>query len=265
VEALAGIGAGILALVGYPSYLRGVRAGTTRPAIASWWAWLLSAVVVTGGQLSARSGWALLLAVAQTTGLGAIAVVAQRRATWRPSPTDMACIAVAVLGAVLGLLVASPDLAVGAAIVGNVVAGLPTYRSVWARPGDESPWLWLCCGAAGGLSVVAAPAMTVADAGYGVYILIADVGIAGLALRGLSARQPSPRASSTPVAERASPSATGVQARGAASHATATPRRDPLAGARPAGDRRGEARRLPQGLNDLLSPRSSGAASRTGR
>jgi hypothetical protein len=93
VEALAGIGAGILALVGYPSYLRGVRAGTTRSAIASWWAWLLSAVVVTGGQLSARSGWALLLAVAQTTGLGAIAVVAQRRATWRPRPTDMSCIA----------------------------------------------------------------------------------------------------------------------------------------------------------------------------
>jgi hypothetical protein len=97
VEALAGIGAGILALIGYPSYLRGVRAGTTRPAIASWWAWLLSAVVVTAGQLSARSGWALLLAVAQTTGLGAIAVVAQRRATWRPRPTDMSCIAVAVL------------------------------------------------------------------------------------------------------------------------------------------------------------------------
>jgi hypothetical protein len=203
VGALAGIGAAALALVGYPGYLRRVRIGTTRPAIASWWAWFLSAAIVTGGQVGAGSGWALLLAAAQTVGLGAVLAVAHRRAAWRPGPSELACVTISVAGAVAGLLVSSPDLAVGAAIAGNLVAGLPTYRSVLAHPEDESPWLWLCCGTAGGLAVVAAPAITVADAGYGIYILIADLTIGGLALRGRSPRQPPATASPLRLPEAA--------------------------------------------------------------
>jgi hypothetical protein len=202
MEALAGIGAAVLALIGYPSYLRGVRTGATRPAIASWWAWFLAAIIVTGGQIAAGSRWALLLAGAQTVGLGAVLAVAQRRSTWRPEPSDVACITISIAGALLGLLVSSADVAVGAAIAGNLVAGLPTYRSVWMHPERESPWLWLCCGAAGGLAVVAAPTITMADAGYGVYILLADLSIGGLALRGRSARRHEARASD-PVPARA--------------------------------------------------------------
>src|SRR5918993_4214881 len=112
MEALAGIGAAVLALIGYPSYLRGVRTGATRPAVASWWAWFLAAVIVTGGQISARAGWALLLAGAQTVGLGAVLAVAQRGSTWRPKLSDIACITISIAGAVLGLLVSSPDVAV---------------------------------------------------------------------------------------------------------------------------------------------------------
>jgi hypothetical protein len=223
VEPLAGIGAATLALVGYPSYVRSVRAGATRPAMASWWAWLLSAAIVTCGQVAARSGWALLLAAAQTAGLGAVTAVARRRAPRRVTRGGALCIAIAVIGAVLGLLVGSPDLAVGAAIVGNAVAGLPTFRSVCAHPEDESPWLWLCGGLAGGLAVTAAPAMTLADAGYGAYILVADLGVGGLALRGRPGGQPSARANSTAPADRASPRATGDQIRGAATRAAATP------------------------------------------
>jgi hypothetical protein len=223
VEGLAGIGAAALALAGYPSYLRGVRAGTTTPAIASWWAWFLSAAIVTAGQIGARSGWALLLAGAQAVGLGVVLAVAERRAAWSPGPSDIACAVLAVSGAIAGLLASSPDLAVGAAIAGNVVAGLPTYRSVLTHPEAESPWLWLCCGLAGGLAVVAAPAITVADAGYGIYILIADLAIGGLALRGGADRQLSARASSTATAERASPRATGSQTPGATARAVATP------------------------------------------
>jgi hypothetical protein len=203
MEALAGIGAAVLALIGYPSYLLGVRTGATRPAIASWWAWFLAAVIVTGSQVGARSGWALLLAGAQTVGLGAVLALAQRRSSWRPAPADIACIAISTAGALFGLLVSSADVAVGAAIAGNLVAGLPTYRSVWIHPEHESPWLWLCCGAAGGLAMVAAPAITLADAGYGIYILIADLSIGGLALRGRSAR--------LPEASRATPARAVVQ------------------------------------------------------
>jgi len=191
MQLLAGIAAAALALIGYPSYVRGVREGSTRPAVASWWAWFLSAVIVTVGQIGARSGWAVLLAAAQAAGLGVVLVAARRRSRWEPSGFDGACIAVAVSGACCGLLISSPNLAVAAAIAGNVIAGVPTYRSVWSRPEDESPWLWLCCGAAGGLAVVAAPAFTIADAGYGIYILVADLGIGLLALRGQRRHHPS--------------------------------------------------------------------------
>ena len=185
MQELAGIGAAVLALVGYPGYLRGVRDGTTRPAVASWSAWFLSAVIVTAGQIGGHSGWAVLLAVAQTAGLGVVLVAAGRRSRWEPSGFDGACIALAMSGATVGLLVSSADLAVAAVIAGNLIAGVPTYRSVWSRPEDESPWLWICCGVAGGLAVMAAPAVTVADVGYGMYILVADLGIGLFALRGL--------------------------------------------------------------------------------
>jgi hypothetical protein len=204
MQVLAGIAAAALALVGYPSYLRGVRDGSTRPAVASWWAWFLSALIVTAGQIGASSGWAVLLAAAQTAGLGAVLAAARRRSRWEPSSFDRACIAVAVSGASCGLLVSSPDLAVAAAIAGNLIAGVPTYRSVWSRPEAESPWLWLCCGAAGGLAVVAAPALTIADAGYGMYILVADLSIGLLALRGRRRHHPPRENVRPPVPESAS-------------------------------------------------------------
>jgi hypothetical protein len=174
---------GALALVGYPSYLRGVLADRVRPAITSWWAWFLSALIVVGSQLLYGPGWSMLLAVAQALGLAAVLLAARGRV--RPSLTapDLICIGMAVSGAVVGVLAASPRLAVGAVIAGNVIAGVPTYRSAWVRPANESPWLWLACGAGGGLAAVAAPSLGLVDAGYAIYILVADTGIAMLALR----------------------------------------------------------------------------------
>jgi hypothetical protein len=183
VRALAGLVGGALALVGYPSYLRGVLAGRVRPAITSWWAWFVSALIVVGSQLLYRPGWSVLLAVAQALGLGAVLLAARGRARSSMTPTDLVCLGMAVSGAVVGAAAASPRLAVGAVIVGNVIAGVPTYRSVWVRPENESPWLWLACGAGGGLAAFAAPSLGLVDAGYPIYILVADTGIAMLAIR----------------------------------------------------------------------------------
>ena len=191
MESLAGVGAAALALVGYPSYVRGVLRGTTRPAVTSWWAWFLSAAIVAGAQIVARSGAGTLLAAAQAVGLGAVLVISTRRSAWHPRRPDVACIVIALVGAALGLIVSSPEVAVAAAIAGNLVAGVPTYRSVLTNPDAESPWLWLCCGAAGGLAVVAAPAITLAHAGYGIYILIADLTIGCTTLRGRPGHAPS--------------------------------------------------------------------------
>jgi hypothetical protein len=188
VRALAGLAAGILALIGYPAYLRGVAAGRIQPALASWWAWFTSALIVMTAQIGSASGWGMSTSVAQTFGLGAVLVVAGRRQRPHMDPADLVCIALGVTGAAVGVLVRSPDVAVAAAIAGNLVAGIPTYRSVLRHPEREAPTLWLCCGIAGGLTAWAAPTFTVADAGYGVYLLIADLSI-GLA----ACRRPRPR------------------------------------------------------------------------
>ena len=199
MESLAGVGAAALALMGYPSYVHGVLRGTTRPAVTSWCAWFLSAAIVTGAQIVARSGAGTLLAAAQVVGLGAVVIISTRRSAWHPRRPDVACIVIALVGAALGLIISSPGIAVAAAIAGNLVAGVPTYLSVLTNPDAESPWLWLCCGAAGGLAVVAAPAITLAHAGYGIYILIADLTIGCTALRGRPghALAPSSRHAST--------------------------------------------------------------------
>jgi hypothetical protein len=182
MKQLAGLAAGGLSLAGYPAYLRGVRRGQIRPALASWWAWLLACVVALGGQAVGGAGWAMVLVGAQVVGMGAV-VAAARRTCWALTASDRWCVVLSLVGAAGGVLLSTPDLAIACVISGNVIAGLPTYRSVWRNPQAEGRLLWWCSAAAGGLSAVAASEPGIAGQGYGLYLLVANGAIALLAGR----------------------------------------------------------------------------------
>ena len=84
------------------------------------------------------SRWATALTAAQVVGLATVLVLALRRATWVATTLERACITLALGGALLSVALRDPGVAVAAAIAGNITAGIPTYRSVWRRPQDET-------------------------------------------------------------------------------------------------------------------------------
>jgi hypothetical protein len=183
VRQIAGLLAGGVTLVAYPGYLAGIRRGEVQPAVASWCAWLLSAGIVAISQIIAGAGWSALLATAQMAGLASVTVAALAVSPWRPSSRERWCVALAVLGAGLGVAFQDPDLAVAAVILGNIIAGVPTYLSVWRSPAIEGRLLWFAGSAAGGLSVAAASTGGIAGQGYGWYLLITNGAVGLLALR----------------------------------------------------------------------------------
>ena len=183
MKPLLGAVAVLLGLVGYPIYLRGILRGSVRPSIASWTAWWCSTLVVAGGQIAAGAGWGMALTGAQLVGLGTVVVASTRRSRWQPTRLDYVCVGCAVAGAAISIVVGDPTAAVLACVAGNIAAGTPTYLTVARRPQDEEPVLWLAAGVAGGLAALAAPSLTLARAGYGIYLFIFNTGIGLAALR----------------------------------------------------------------------------------
>jgi len=133
------VAVGIVALVPYWS---GLVRGTVRPNPWSWLAWGIGSLFVLVIQVAEGAGpgaWTTVLAAVSSLG---IAAVAFRRGAQRVVPVDVVAFATSVVAMIAWTFLRSSDTSMILLTAAELVAIVPTIRSVQRDPRAESPVVW---------------------------------------------------------------------------------------------------------------------------
>jgi hypothetical protein len=179
---LLGAAAVLLPIAGYGRYMWDVFLGRTKPHVFSWLVWGIVTSIVFFAQLSDKAGpgsW--------TMGLGAliyfsIAVTALFRGEKDIRRSDW----VAFLGALAAIPVwratGEPLAAVILVTVIDALAFYPTFRKSYAKPHEETLFMYTIDVLRFGLSLMALETYSAVTALYPLFIIAADLSFIGMAL-----------------------------------------------------------------------------------
>ena len=182
-QAFLGQLAGILALLAYPVYIRGITAGKTRPNRATWWILTLAASVLAASYYAEGARDTMWIAVAYIFGNLAIAVLSLRYGYGSWTRADKACLAAAIGSAILWWFLDAPGVALSATIVIDFFGILPTVYKSYNKPSTESAAAWFIDGISSIINMFAIGTWTFAIAAYPLYLLVTNCLIAYLVLR----------------------------------------------------------------------------------
>lgn len=130
----------ILMLVGVLPYLVDVVRGKTKPRIVSWLVWcVLTAIAGFASLFDGHYPTAILLAIATLTTL-LVAILGYKHGDRRFEQLDVICFIGAAVGLLLWWLFNSPELAVIATIIIDLVGAIPTLVHSWKKPHEET-WI----------------------------------------------------------------------------------------------------------------------------
>jgi hypothetical protein len=133
------VGAAI-GVLGAAAYLRDTLRGTTQPNRVTWLLWAVAPLLAAAVEF--KSGVGLRTLTTFTIGfmplLIFIASFHNPAAVWRVGRLDYVCGALSVAGTVGWLVTRSGVVAIVAAIVADLLAGIPTLVKSWTDPETES-------------------------------------------------------------------------------------------------------------------------------
>ena len=154
--------AGMLYLVGFGPYIRGIFRGETKPAKASWIIWAILDVVMLAAMIAKESVNGQIIGAAM--GACTVAILALRYGLPGWSIIDRLCLLGAALGIALWWLFREPTVGLVVSTTVILIGSSPTFVSAWKDPTreDRTPWMlyFLSCL----LALAAFPAWTWEDA-----------------------------------------------------------------------------------------------------
>lgn len=128
-----------LTLFGSSTYALATVRGRTRPNRMTWFLWAAAPLIGFAAQLDDGVGWPSVLTL--SIGVGPVIIFAStfvnRRSYWRITTFDMVCGAASVVALVVWLAIPDPEPAVVAAVLADLLAGIPTIRKAWTHPETE--------------------------------------------------------------------------------------------------------------------------------
>ena len=128
-----------LTLVGSSRYALATVRGRTQPNRVTWFLWALAPLIGFAAQLDDGVGWPSVLTLSIGVGPAIIfsSTFVNRRSYWRITGFDLVCGAASLGALVVWLAVPDPGAAVLAAVLADLLAGIPTIRKAWSHPETE--------------------------------------------------------------------------------------------------------------------------------
>jgi hypothetical protein len=129
-------------LVAAIAYIRSMFKGKTKPNRVTWLMWTVAPFTATFAAFSSGVTWAAVPVF--MSGLSPclilLASFLNKRAYWKLSAFDYACVALSALALVLLYVTENPNMAIVFAIFSDALAAVPTIRKAWRNPQTEFRW-----------------------------------------------------------------------------------------------------------------------------
>lgn len=151
---------GILAILAYVPYIRGIYKKDLIPEKGSWLAWWMLDVA---GAISLLAQSALTLQMAAIC-LGSTVVNAMAQFHGKPGWTrlDKGCIALSIIGILGWVGSGNPTWGTLSFVLGNLAGLIPTLKAGWEKPETQKNEAWWINGIGSGFAMVAVPAWSFA-------------------------------------------------------------------------------------------------------
>ena len=176
-----------LSLSGAFAYIRDIFRGRTKPNLVSWGLWALAPLIATGAALSANAdGWATVRIFMSgfTPLLITIAALMAPQSYWKLTKFDYACGVLSLIALGFWLLAGQPVLAILLAAAADLLALLPTAIKAWKFPETETLYTWFIGLFTASIVLPAIPVWNIENSAFQIYLLIANVTVFALVLRG---------------------------------------------------------------------------------
>ncbi|QWC85153.1 hypothetical protein KLP28_16795 [Nocardioidaceae bacterium] len=170
----------LLSLAGSTRYAWLTWRGRTQPNRVTWFLWALAPAVGFAAQVDEGVGLPAVLTASIALGPALIFAASWTNAGayWRVRRADLACGAVSLVALWLWLALDQPVAAVMAAVVADLVAGLPTVWKAWVFPETEHWAVYALGGGNGVIALLSLERWTVAGAAFPLYIAVLGTGVA---------------------------------------------------------------------------------------
>lgn len=172
-----GVSSGLITVGGAIPYFWDTIKKTTNPNAASWLMWFLATSVAVTAELSVGFSWATIVIAAATFNALIIFILASRSGNWNFGLFDWLALAAVSLAIGMGLALHSATIAVGLAVVADVLVSLPVTLKTLRQPGSETASAYLWFGAAAVLAVFSLQRLSVLYAVYPAYFILSDFSI----------------------------------------------------------------------------------------
>jgi hypothetical protein len=172
--AVLGVSAGVINLICIIPYLRDIFHGKTKPERATWWVWLVLAIVALFAQLDAGGKWVIVLTISAIITLVTIAVLSVPYGYGRFHRRDFVALLITALGVGAWLLLDDPLLAILVVISVDAAGFWLTLNKTWQAPYTETMITWLLAAIAAVLAVLSVGSLNPTQILYPLYSVLAN-------------------------------------------------------------------------------------------
>ena len=175
--------AGFLELMVYVLIIRSMRKGVTKPNLAGWVLYTIAMGMVAASSIALGAWQVLYLVFAYLIGQITITGLSFKTGYFAFSKFDCACIALSLLGLLLWIQTTDPTYALVLNIGVDALGTLAIARKVYLHQETEDKTAWVLASGVAILNLFAVTSFDMRNALFPIYIVLANVLIAGLSFR----------------------------------------------------------------------------------
>ncbi|MDZ7962983.1 MAG: hypothetical protein RMY34_34845 [Aulosira sp. DedQUE10] len=189
-QAVIGVVAGFLSLLGFLPYLVSIYQGKTRPNRVTWWIWAIVGLILCSSYYSSGAVNTIWVPVCSAVGHLIIAILAIKYGEGGWNRFDRGCLLSAGISLLLWWQFSSPIIALVINIGIDFLGALPTIRKSYYQPQTEDPFTWTIFLSAHTLNLFALKNWSFALSAYPLYLFCSTATIVIFLLRSKMQSQP---------------------------------------------------------------------------
>lgn len=165
-----------LSLIGSMSYLIETIQGKVKPNKVTWFMWSVAPLIAFAAELKEGVGIQALMTfmVGFNPLLIFIASFMNKRSDWKLTRFDLLCGIFSLIGLVLWYGTKIGTIAILFSIIGDLFAGLPTFRKSFFVPETENYHIFLFGAVSAAITLLTIKVWVLAQYGFPLYILLAN-------------------------------------------------------------------------------------------
>jgi len=176
-----------IGLTGAFAYIRDMIAGKSKPNLVTWGLWAFAPLIATGAALTAEADlWATVRIFMSGFGplLIFIAAFLVPQSYWKLTRFDVVCCLISIIALGLWLIADLPIMAILFAAIADLVATLPTVIKAWKFPETETFYTYFVGIFTATLVIPSIPVWNIENAAFQVYLLLANMVLFLVVVRG---------------------------------------------------------------------------------